>query len=570
MLVKSLRKVDHISHLREAFEVLRHHKMMLNPAKCTFGVGSGKFLGLMVSKRVIEANPDKIKAILEMEPLCSIKDVQKLTGKIAALGRFISMSGDKCLPFFKTLKKVKDFEWTAESQEAFEQLKKYMTEAPLLAKPSPEDTLYLYLAISEQAVSAVLVKEEKKLQKPVYYISKVLHGAELNYSTTEKFALALITASRKLRPYFQAHKIEVLTDQPLRNILHSPKASGRLIRWAIELGEFDIKYKPRTAIKAQALADFVVECTINNQEVGGQEIVTPGEGEKDEEATLKEYWVFHFYGASKTKSSGAGLVLQSPGGFMIEYALKLDFRTINNEAEYEVCGDSRLVVAQVNREFEAKDDTMAKYLRVIKGIMTQFAKWYAEHVPREENTTADALSQFASSEIENYPRSIYFQVLKTPTIHVINLIAPIGVASCWIDPIKTHLETGWLPDDAQEARKLSVRALRYSLIEGLLYKRSFIIPYLKCLRPLEAEEALKEAHEGIYGQHLGGRALAHKITRLGFYWPTMLADAKAYVKKCDRCQRHAPIVRSPRRGLYRSAYPSLLQCGERTYLDHFL
>ncbi|XP_074323681.1 uncharacterized protein LOC141660590 [Apium graveolens] len=197
---------------------------------------------------------------------------------------------------------------------------------------------------------------------------------------------------------------------------------------------------------------------------------------------------------------------------MIKYALELDFPTTNNEAEYEaliaglgfaravraknlkVYGDSRLVVAQINGEFEAKDDTVAKYLRVVKGILTQFDEWYVEHIPREETTTVDALSQFASSEIENYPRTIYFQVLKTHTVHVINLIAPVGVASCRIDPIKTHFETGWLPDNAQEARKLSVRALRYSLIEGLLYKRSFVIPYLKCLRPLEAEEALKEAH----------------------------------------------------------------------------
>ncbi|XP_074336624.1 uncharacterized protein LOC141673783 [Apium graveolens] len=177
----------------------------------------------------------------------------------------------------------------------------------------------------------------------------------------------------------------------------------------------------------------------------------------------------------------------------------------------KACRDSRLVVAQINGEFEAKDDTLAKYLRVVKGILTQLDEWCAEHVSRQENTTADALSQFASSEIENYPRSIYFQVLKTQTIHVINLIAPVGVAGCWIDPIKTHLETGRLPDDAQEARKLSVRALIYSLIEGLLYKRSFIIPYLKCLRPLEAEEVLKEAHEGIYGQHLGGRVVITRI-----------------------------------------------------------
>ena len=88
-------------------------------------------------------------------------------------------------------------------------------------------------------------------------------------------------ASRKLRPYFQAHKIEVLTNQPLRNIIHSPKASGRLIKWAIELGEFDIKYKPRTTIKAQELADFMLKCTIPNQEVGGQEDTTPQDKEVD-------------------------------------------------------------------------------------------------------------------------------------------------------------------------------------------------------------------------------------------------------------------------------------------------
>ncbi|XP_074374636.1 uncharacterized protein LOC141715047 [Apium graveolens] len=225
-----------------------------------------------------------------MEPPHSIKDVPKLTGRIAALGRFISKSGDKCLPFFKILKKLKNFDWTAEIQEAFEHMKKYMNKAPLLAKPSPEDILYLYLAVSVQIVSAVL-----------------------------------------------EHKVEVLTDQPLRSILHSAKTNGRLIKWAIDLGEFDIKYKPWTAIKAQALAEFVVECTINDQEVGGKEIVTPEEGEKDkeEDLTLKEYWVLHFSGVSKTKSSGAGLVLQSPEGFMIEYALKFDFPTTNNEAEYE-------------------------------------------------------------------------------------------------------------------------------------------------------------------------------------------------------------------------------------------
>ena len=135
-------------------------------------MGSGKFLGLMVSKRGIEANPDKIKAILDMEPPRSIKDVQKFTERVAALGRFISKSGDKCFPFFKALKKVKDFIWTEESQEAFEGLKKYMAQSLLLAKPALNETLYLYLAISENALCAILVKEELKVQKPVTMLAK--------------------------------------------------------------------------------------------------------------------------------------------------------------------------------------------------------------------------------------------------------------------------------------------------------------------------------------------------------------------------------------------------------------
>ncbi|XP_074377444.1 uncharacterized protein LOC141718964 [Apium graveolens] len=117
--------------------------MMLNPANCAFKVGSGKYLGLMLSKRGIEANTDKIKAILGIEPLHSIKDVQKHTKRVTSLGRFIFKSGDKCISFFNALKKVKDFAWTDESSMAFEELKKYMVQASLLEKPVLDETLCL-------------------------------------------------------------------------------------------------------------------------------------------------------------------------------------------------------------------------------------------------------------------------------------------------------------------------------------------------------------------------------------------------------------------------------------------
>ena len=124
MLVKSRKEEDHLEDLRETFGTLRSYNMKLNPEKCAFRVTAGKFLGFMVSQRGIEANPDKIRAIIEMAPPRNVKEVQSLNGKIAALNRFVSRATDKCLPFFRTLKK--SFEWTDECQRAFDELKAYL------------------------------------------------------------------------------------------------------------------------------------------------------------------------------------------------------------------------------------------------------------------------------------------------------------------------------------------------------------------------------------------------------------------------------------------------------------
>ena len=150
--------------------------MKLNPSKCAFRVVSGKFLEFMVSHRGIEANPEKIKAILDMKPPQNIKEVQSLTGRVAALNRFVSKTTDKCLPVFKVLKKA--FEWTDECQRAFQDLKMYLVAAPLLSLSVMGEELFLYLAVTPHVVSSALIKEEGKVQKPVYYTSKALRGAE--------------------------------------------------------------------------------------------------------------------------------------------------------------------------------------------------------------------------------------------------------------------------------------------------------------------------------------------------------------------------------------------------------
>ena len=180
----------------------------------------------MVSQREIEANPDKIRAIMEMTPPRNVKEVQSLNGKVAALNRFVSRATDKLLPFFRTLKK--SFEWMAECQQAFEELKAYLS-SPLLLSPSqPGEELFLYLVVSPTAVSAALVREEEKVQRPVYYASRALRNAEERYPPMEKLAFALVTVARKLKPYFQAHTVNVLTDKPLRWAMSNPEAVGRL------------------------------------------------------------------------------------------------------------------------------------------------------------------------------------------------------------------------------------------------------------------------------------------------------------------------------------------------------
>ena len=259
MLVKSTTAELHIAHMSEAFQILREYNMKLNPSKYAFGVSTGKFLGFIVNNRGIEANPDKIKVVLDMPPSSSIKEVQRLTGRIVALSRFVSRASDKCQPFFQVLKKA--FQWDTNCEEAFSSLKTYLSSPHILVSPSKRELLTLYLAVSYFSTSAILVRDKDRVQHPVYYCSRALRGAEERYPRMEKLILALVTAAQKLRPYFQAHTIEVPIEYPMKQVLHKPETLGRLMKWAIELSEFDIRYKPKIEIKGQVLADFVMEFT---------------------------------------------------------------------------------------------------------------------------------------------------------------------------------------------------------------------------------------------------------------------------------------------------------------------
>ncbi|XP_064944527.1 uncharacterized protein LOC135596398 [Musa acuminata AAA Group] len=545
MIVKSREAGTHLADLAEVFATLRKFGMRLNPTKCAFGVTSGKFLGFIVHERGIDANPEKVQAIVSMQSPGTTKDLQRLNGRLVVLSRFLARSGDRYLPFFKALKNPKNFQWTPECEEAFKQIKQHLASLPRLASVSPGEKLGLYLAASPHAVSSVHVKEGPGQQLPIYYVSHVLSGPEECYPPVEKLALALVLSARKLRPYFQAHPVEVITDQPLRQVLTKFDVAGRLLKWAVELGEHDISYVPRTAIKAQAVADFIAELTQME--------------DRDLEQT-PEAWTLHVDGSANSRGAGAGLVLLAPDGRSFERSLRFGFKATNNEAEYEallaglrlalemqvaaihVLTDSQLVAEQLSGGYEARDATMAKYLARVRDLTAKFPYFTLSNVPREENERADALAKLASRPTpEAWPE---IEELPARAIEVATT-APGNAPITWVQELLRFKLDGTLPLDEVAAWRLRRTHAWYTKESGRLYKRSFTYPLLRCLEPDEAQTVLAETHEGVCGEHIGGRTLAHKILRQGYYWSTMCRDAKAYVQRCSSCQLHARTPRQP-------------------------
>ncbi|GKV37979.1 hypothetical protein SLEP1_g45937 [Rubroshorea leprosula] len=492
-------------------QIGRNIEMKLNPLKCTFAVESGKFLGYVVSKKGIEVNPEKVLAVQQMEPPKTVKDAQRLTGCVAVLHRFIARSTERCLPFFKALREPKHFQWTDKCQRAFDKLKQYLASAPLL--------------------------EENKNQKPICYVSKVLQGAEQNYPLAEKAAFALVYTARKLRAYFQSHQIVVYTDLPLRKILQKLELSGRLIRWSVELSEYDLKFQPCTTIKGQAVADFLVECI---------------SATKEEKAPEHPVWVLYVDGAANIEGSGAGAVLVGPDGFKSEHALRFKFQTTNNVAEYEaliyglklaselkvqsiqVFSDSQLVVGQVNGSCEIRDPQLGRY---------------------------------ASVDI-NPQRSTIVEVLDTPSYTDFTvecqLLSTDPSTLSWTTSLINYLQSGELPEDPSAAKLIKRRAAHFTLIDNQLYKRAASMPLLRCLTPYEAEYAVREVHEGVCGTHIGGKTLARKLLRHGYYWRTMVEDAQNYVKNARPASSMLMIFTCQEKRSYLSHLLGLLLNGEST------
>nr|GEV56682.1 hypothetical protein [Tanacetum cinerariifolium] len=353
MVIKSKDEKMLLTDIAETVDNLKRINMKLNLKKCSFRVEEGKFLGYMVSSEGIRANPKKTKALADLESPRTLKEMQSLSGKVAALNRFLAKSAERSLPFFNTLKNITkenkhEYRWTKEAEEAFQQMKKLIMDLPSLTFPWEKETLYAYRTLNE---------------------------AKRNYVPREKLALSLIHMTRRLRRYFEAHLVKVITNQPIENILNNTETSKKLANYAVELGVYNITFIPRDAVKGQVLADFLSdELEGENEELYFRMPEMPLE--KDDTGS---YTLFTD-GASSPKGSRASLVLIGSSGIEYTYALRLIFSSTNNEAEYEappaglriarqmnisnleVKVDSKLVASQININYEADKDSVIKYL----------------------------------------------------------------------------------------------------------------------------------------------------------------------------------------------------------------
>nr|KYP44258.1 Retrovirus-related Pol polyprotein from transposon 17.6 [Cajanus cajan] len=483
MVIKTKSATNHVRDLEEILQQIRKYNMRLNPEKCVFGVQGGKFLGFMLTCRGIEANSDKCQALINMRSPQNHK----------------------------------------ECEQEFVDFKTFLSTPPILTKPQEHAELLLYLAVADNAISSALMQTDGKKQIPIHFISRVLQATEKRYQTIEKLILALITSARQLRPYFQSHQIVVKTDYPIKQILRKPDLPGRMTTWSIELSEYGIRYESRGALKAQCLADFIAE-------------LTPSLPLED------QCWILHVDGSSNTKGSGAGIILDGPNDMMLELVIKFDFRATNNQAEYEAllaglrlakdvgvkklkcCSDSKLITEQVEGSYQTKEPQLQKYNLMVSHLTSSFDHFQIEHVPRAHNVRADLLSKLASTKL---------------------VLANNPGQSSWMLSIWQYLTNGTLPSDNVEASKVKAKSCHFTLEAGELFKRGFSVPLLNCLNSDQAEYVMDEIHRGICGMHSGARSMAARVVRAGYYWPTMRSDCKAYVQKCQACQKFGNLHQLP-------------------------
>ncbi|XP_026454832.1 uncharacterized protein LOC113356041 [Papaver somniferum] len=468
-------------------------------------------------------------------------------------------------------------------------------------KSDPDEVLALYIAATDDAVSAVLFKTNTNIEQPIYYVSKTLNPAEWNYTKIEQ--LALVWATQKLRTYFLTHYVRVPCKAPLEAILKSTGKVGRIAKWNTHLDQFNIIHEIQYSQKSQVLADFLADLPLDNdEEVQGVPETEDGKDPVDIlEPTNQRQWEVFVDGSRNREGAGIGMVITTPTGERIVHALRLEFKGhSNNIVEYEVVvhalrliiemgltevrltSDSQLVIWQIGLEYNVYDETLSKHMALVQTLASQIPNIKFWNLCRKELRHADALAYISSMLKDESMKAIKVSRVYEPSIipqqslathlkdNVGEDIAEDDVGEDiaddfmeddivtkanedeyftkekdWRSEIHLYLQEGTLLADLKLARKIQAKAGRYDLRDGILYKKSFLGPLLRCVSRQEGHLILKEIHYGDAGNHSGMRSLSDKAKMQGYYWPHMIRDAARMARRCEECQRFSRRIHAP-------------------------
>jgi len=301
IVVKSSSEDRHLEHLRRSFERMRHYGLKMNPLKCAFGVCAGDFLGFVVHNKGIEINQNKTKAIMETKPPSTKKELQSLLGKINFLRRFISNLTGRAQAFSPLLRLKKEdvFKWEPEHQKAFEEIKSYLTNPPILSPLMKDRRMKLYIAASEYTISSMLAQEDENgVERAIYYLSRVLSDVETRYHPSEKLCLCLYFSCTKLKHYIKPFYVYIYSHfDIIKHMLSKPVLHSRVGKWALALTKYSLTYQSLKSVKGQIVANFIDDHSVDEPLHGGIE---------------SQPWQLYFDGSSHKNGTGIGIVVVLP------------------------------------------------------------------------------------------------------------------------------------------------------------------------------------------------------------------------------------------------------------------
>ncbi|WKA13007.1 hypothetical protein VitviT2T_030344 [Vitis vinifera] len=532
--------------------------------------GRSDHLAALESERGIEVDPDKIRAILDMPAPRTEREVRGFLGRLQYISRFIARLTDICEPIFRLLRKSQPTVWDDQCQRAFERIREYLLSPPVLASPTPGRPLLLYLSVSDVALGCMLAQlDDSGKDRAIYYLSKRMLDYETRYVTIERYCLALVWATRRLRHYMTEYSVHLISRlDPLRYLFDRPALVGRLMRWLVLLTEFDIHYVTQKSIRGSIVADHLASLPVSDARAIDDDF-------PDEDVavvTSLSGWRMHFDGAANHSGYGIGVLLISPHGDHIPISVRLAFSdrhpATNIIVEYEACilgletalelgirqmevfGDSNLVLRQIQGEWKTRDAKLRPYHAYLELLVARFEDLRYTHLPRVQNQFADALATLASMidiPADATVRPLLIESRSAPAYCCLIDDMEIDDGLPWYHDIYHFLRLGVYPEaaTAKDRRALRQLATRFVICGETLYRRSADGMLLLCLDRASADRVMREVHAGVCGPHMGGHMLARKIMRTGYFWLTMETDCCQFVQRCPECQIHGDLIHVP-------------------------